>query len=306
MGFNKWLLERIFLWKRPDRKGIGFLEAWVSIVGNIILFIVKFLFGLRLNSVSLQADAFHSLSDVLTSIIVLLGFGIGSKPPDKEHPFGHGRVEEIATLVIAILLLLVSYDLGKTSIIRIIHPQPVETSISVVLFMVISGLFKEWMARFSIFLGLKVNSDALIADAWHHRSDAIASVLVGIGLIMVRYGYSHIDGILGLGVVALLIWVGIDLVKRSVDALIGKAPDRELLDRIKDAVLSVPGVLNLHDIIIHDYHNDKFISLHIEVEDDLTAKKAHSIALEVQDLLKEQLKTANISVHIDPKGERED
>lgn len=306
MGFNKWLLERIFLWKRPDRKGIGFLEAWVSIVGNIILFIVKFLFGLRLNSVSLQADAFHSLSDVLTSIIVLLGFGIGSKPPDKEHPFGHGRVEEIATLVIAILLLLVSYDLGKTSIIRIIHPQPVETSISVVLFMVISGLFKEWMARFSIFLGLKVNSDALIADAWHHRSDAIASVLVGIGLIMVRYGYSYIDGILGLGVVALLIWVGIDLVKRSVDALIGKAPDRELLDRIKDAVLSVPGVLNLHDIIIHDYHNDKFISLHIEVEDDLTAKKAHSIALEVQDLLKEQLKTANISVHIDPKGERED
>lgn len=306
MSFNTWLLKKVFPQKKTSRKDLGYLEAWVSIFGNVLLFMVKFIFGLRLNSISLQADAFHSLSDVLTSIIVLLGFKMGSKPADEEHPFGHGRIEQIATLVIAILLLIVSYDLGKTSIIRILHPQSVESNIFIVIFMITTGLFKEWLARFSIFLGLKINSYTLIADAWHHRSDAIASILVGIGLILVRYGYYYIDGILGLGVVVLLVWVGVELVKSSVDFLIGKAPDKELLNRIRDIVLSVPGVLNLHDILVHDYQSDKIISLHIEVEDYLTAREAHSIALEVQDLLKKKLNTSNISVHIDPKGERED
>lgn len=306
MSFNTWLLEKVFPQKKTRRKDLGYLEAWVSIFSNVLLFMVKFIFGLRLNSISLKADAFHTLSDVLTSIIVLLGFKMGSKPADEEHPFGHGRIEQIATLVIAILLLIVSYDLGKTSIMRILHPQSVESNIFIVIFMITTGLFKEWLARFSIFLGLKINSDTLIADAWHHRSDAIASILVGIGLILVRYGYYYIDGILGLGVVALLVWVGVELVKSSVDFLIGKAPDKELLNRIRDIVLSVPGVLNLHDILVHDYQSDKIISLHIEVEDYLTAREAHSIALEVQDLLKKKLNTSNISVHIDPKGERED
>lgn len=306
MSFNTWLLKKVFPQKKTSRKDLGYLEAWVSIFSNVLLFMVKFIFGLRLNSISLKADAFHTLSDVLTSIIVLLGFKMGSKPADEEHPFGHGRIEQIATLVIAILLLIVSYDLGKTSIMRILHPQSVESNIFIVIFMITTGLFKEWLARFSIFLGLKINSDTLIADAWHHRSDAIASILVGIGLILVRYGYYYIDGILGLGVVALLVWVGVELVKSSVDFLIGKAPDKELLNRIRDIVLSVPGVLNLHDILVHDYQSDKIISLHIEVEDYLTAREAHSIALEVQDLLKKKLNTSNISVHIDPKGERED
>lgn len=306
MSFNAWLLKKVFPQREPSRKDIGYLEAWVSIIGNILLFIVKFFSGLSLNSISLIADAFHSLSDVLTSVIVLLGFKMGSKPADEEHPFGHGRVEQIATLIIAILLLLVAYDFGKTSIQRLLNPQLVETNIFIVIFMVVSALFKEWMARFSIFLGLKIHSDTLIADAWHHRSDAIASLLVGVGLIFIRYGKYYIDSILGLGVVALLAWVGIDLLKTSVDFLIGKAPDKELIERIREIVLSVPGVLNLHDVLVHDYQSDKFVTLHIEVEDYLSAKEAHRIALEVQDRLRKKLKSSNISVHIDPKGERED
>lgn len=306
LAFNAWLLDKVFPHREPSRKDIGYLEAWVSILGNIFLFIVKFLFGLSLNSISLIADAFHSLSDVLTSIVVLFGFKMGSKPADKEHPFGHGRIEEIATLIIAILLLIVAYDLGRTSVERIIHPQPVETNILAVVFMMFSGLFKEWMARFSIFLGLKINSDTLIADAWHHRSDAVASVLVGVGLLFTRYGYYYIDGILGLGVVALLGWVGIELLKTASDFLIGRAPDKEFISRIRDIVLSVPGVLSLHDILVHDYQSEKIISLHIEVEDYLSAREAHRIALEVQDRLRKSLDCSDVSVHIDPKGERED
>jgi cation diffusion facilitator family transporter len=306
LNINAWLLERFFSRKVRSREDFGYLEALVSIIGNIILFLVKFLAGTSLNSISLIADAFHSLSDVLTSVIVLLGFKLGSKPADEEHPFGHGRIEQIATLVIAFMLLIVAYDLGRASVERIIKPVTVSFNMYVVIFMVISGVFKEWMARFSIFLGKKINSDTLIADAWHHRSDAVASLLVGLGLIFVKFGLFYIDGVFGFIVVVLLGWVGIELIKSSADFLLGKAPDKDLLSRIRDITLSVPGVLDLHDILVHDYQSSKAISLHIEVEDSLSAKEAHRIALEVQDRLKKKLKEANISVHIDPRGERED
>jgi cation diffusion facilitator family transporter len=306
LNINAWLLERFFSRKVRSREDFGYLEALVSIIGNIILFLVKFLAGTSLNSISLIADAFHSLSDVLTSVIVLLGFKLGSKPADEEHPFGHGRIEQIAALVIAFMLLIVAYDLGRASVERIIKPVTVSFNMYVVIFMVISGVFKEWMARFSIFLGKKINSDTLIADAWHHRSDAVASLLVGLGLIFVKFGLFYIDGVFGFIVVVLLGWVGIELIKSSADFLLGKAPDKDLLSRIRDITLSVPGVLDLHDILVHDYQSSKAISLHIEVEDSLSAKEAHRIALEVQDRLKKKLKEANISVHIDPRGERED
>lgn len=306
MDFNAWLIDKFFSRKIRTREDLGYLEAYVSIIGNTFLFLVKFLAGLSLNSISLIADAFHSLSDVLTSIVVFLGFKLGSKPADEEHPFGHGRIEQIATLVIAFMLLIVAYDLGKASIERIMSPVKIGSNIAVVIFMIASAGFKEWMARFSIYLGKKINSETLIADAWHHRSDAVASFLVGLGLIFVRFNLFYIDGILGLVVVILLGIVGIELIKSSVDFLLGKAPDKDLLNRIRDITLSVPGVLDLHDILVHDYQSSKVISLHIEVEDSLSAKEAHRIALEVQDRLKRKLRESNISVHIDPKGERED
>ncbi|MCX7795213.1 MAG: cation diffusion facilitator family transporter [bacterium] len=304
MSFNAWLIERFF--SHRSRRDFGYLEAWVSIIGNILLFLVKFLFGLALNSIALIAEGFHSLSDVLTSIVVLLGFKFGSKPADEKHPFGHGRIEQIATLIIAFMLLLVAYEFGRTSIERIINPPKVEFNVIVMIFMLISALFKEWMARFSIFLGKKINSSALIADAWHHRSDAIASLLVGLGFIFVRFKLFYTDGILGLVVAVFIGMTGIELIKSSIDFLLGKAPDKDFLERVKDITLSVPGVLDLHDILVHDYQSSKVVSLHIEVEDNLSAKDAHRIALEVQDRLKKKLKEANISVHIDPRGERED
>ncbi|MBC7319249.1 cation transporter [bacterium] len=306
MSFNAWLIERFFSRKGRSREDFGYLEAWVSIIGNILLFLVKFLFGLALNSIALIAEGFHSLSDVLTSIVVLFGFKFGSKPADEKHPFGHGRIEQISTLIIAFMLLWVAYELGKASIERIISPPKVDFNAVVVVFMFISALIKEWMARFSIFLGKRINSSTLIADAWHHRSDAIASLLVGIGFIFIKFNIFRIDGILGLFIVILLGAVGIELIKSSVDFLLGKAPDERLLEYIRNVTLSVPGVLDLHDILVHDYQSSKAISLHIEIEDTLSAKEAHRIALEVQDRLKKKLKESNISVHIDPKGERED
>jgi cation diffusion facilitator family transporter len=306
MNINAWLFNKFLSNRKITRKFVGYLEAWISILGNLILFIIKFLFGTSLNSISLIAEAFHSLSDVLTSIVVLLGFKMGDKPPDKEHPYGHGRLEQIATIIISIMLLIVSYDLIKDSLKRILSPQKVSFNYLVLIFMILSALFKEWMARFSIYLGKKINSSTLIADAWHHRSDAIASILVGIGLIFVNLNLYFLDGILGIGVSLLLAWIGVELLKSSSSFLIGEAPNEELLKNIEQIVLSTPGVLNMHDLMIHDYQNNKIISLHVEIDENLSAKDAHKIALEVQDKLKKKIENSNISVHIDPKGERED
>lgn len=306
MNFHAWLLRRFFPHHKYSPRKIGYLVATVSIVGNVFLFLVKFSLGMSLNSVALVAEAFHSLSDVLTSVVVLLGFRWRDKPADREHPFGHGRVEQIATLIIALVLFLTVYDLGTDSIRRIFQPVQVESNTWVVVFMVASGALKEWMARFSIFLGKMIDSKALVADAWHHRSDAVASILVGVGLLVIRFGVHSLDGFLGLGVVVLIAWVGVELVKDAVNALIGKAPSQEFMEKIAQVVRSTPGVLDFHDTLVHDYQNHTVISLHIEVQENLTAREAHDIALKVQDRLKEELGNSQISVHVDPRGERED
>jgi cation diffusion facilitator family transporter len=301
MWFNAWLMEKLTHEQSPSRKSIGYLEAWVSIIGNVLLFLFKLLIGLAINSLSLIADAFHSLSDVLTSIVVLVGFKLGEKPADKEHPFGHGRVEIIATLIIAFLLFIVAYDLGKSAVLRIIIPKKVEFSPLAIIFMVASAGFKEWMASFSIFLGKRINASSLIADAWHHRSDAIASLLVGLGLIFMRFNLYLIDGILALGVAVLIGWVAIELTISSSNTLIGEAPDPELVHKIRETSLSVPGVIDVHDVYVHDYNTNKVISLHVEVNDNLTVDEAHDIATAVENRVKETAQAYNVTAHIDPK-----
>ncbi len=299
MRFNAWLLKKFFK-EEPSRESIGYLEAWVSIVGNVLLFVVKLLMGLAINSLSLIADAFHSLSDVLTSVVVIIGFKIGGKPPDKEHPFGHGRVETIATLIIAFMLFIVAYELGKDAVIRIISPKKVDFSYIAVTFMIASAGFKEWMASFSIFLGKKINSSSLIADAWHHRSDAIASLLVGLGLIFMRFNLYFIDGILAIGVAVLIGWVAVELSISSSNTLVGVAPDPKLIDKIREVSLSVNGVINVHDIFVHDYQTNKVISLHAEVNDNLSVDEAHNIATNVENKVKEVAGAFSVIAHVDP------
>jgi len=304
--FNAWLFEKIFSKKEVDRKYVGYLEGWISIAGNFILFLFKYFSGVYLRSIALIADAFHSLSDVLTSVIVILGFRLGNKPADKEHPFGHGRIEEISTLVIAMLLIIVAIDLAKGSFERILHPQKVSFNLIVFLLLIVSAIFKEWMASFSIFLGEKIDSSTLIADAWHHRSDAIAGFLVALGLVFAIFGWYILDGILGFIVSLLIFLVGFDLIKSSTNFLIGEAPKLDFIKKIESIVSSIPGVLSYHDISVHDYKNQKVITIHIEVENNLTAKEAHEIALGVQDSIKKNIENSDVVVHIDPKGERED
>jgi len=181
------------------RRKYAYLEAWVSIIGNFGLAAVKMFFGSMLNSISLLADAAHTASDVLTSIVVLVGFKFSSSPADEKHPHGHGRVEFLATLLIAAMLMIVGVEFGRTSYGRYMANTAVKGSYAVALVMVAGAIIKEWMSQFSIELGMRTNASALIADAWHHRTDGIASILVAVAIMASQYGYYKIDAVFGAG-----------------------------------------------------------------------------------------------------------
>lgn len=282
------------------RARIGYIEAWASIISNIILAAAKFAFGLVLNSISLLADAVHTASDVITSVVVLLGFKAASLPADEEHPFGHARVESIATLIIAVLLGVVGFEFASGSVKRFLSGEVVRGSLLVAVVLVAGGVFKEWLARFSEQLGRHINSSTLIADAWHHRSDAIASVMVAIAMVASRFGYHKVDAVLGLVVSALIIFTGWQLGKEAASALIGKCADEELIERIRTTVSSVNGVDGVHGIALHDYGAGRsVVSLHVEVDQTLRVDESHSIAEEVESILGDSLKL-RATVHIEP------
>lgn len=283
---------------KPEyRKKVAYLEAWVSIIGNIILAAIKMVLGIMLNSISMLADAVHTASDVLTSLVVILGFKMSSIPADERHPYGHGRIEFIATLLIALMLLGVGVKFGYDSYQRYLINTPVSGSYLVVIFMIGAGLFKELMSRFSIELGHRIDSAALVADAWHHRTDAIASILVALAILASQFGYYRVDAILGFAVSVLIVWTGIEIFLDSCSKIIGESDDSQL-ETINELAHTVPGVISTHGIAVHDYGTHKMVSLHVEVEGSLPLTEAHDIADKVEDVINEDL-YAVTTVHLD-------
>lgn len=287
----------------PDvRTQYAYLEAWVSIVGNLVLSAIKIGLGLILNSISLLADAAHTAADVLTSVVVLVGSWMARAPADDKHPFGHGRVEFLSSLLIAVLLMMVGAQFGWSSYQRLIAGTPVKGSTVVALIMLAGAVFKEWMTRFATFLGVKANAQALIGDAWHHRTDAVASALVAVAIIASGYGYFWVDAVLGIGVSALIIYTGLSLGRVSSSSLIGEQASESLVTDLSEAVLNCDGVKGLHKVMVHDYGGRKSISLHILVEDNLTLVESHRIASEVEQAVKSRV-PGDIVVHVEPSAE---
>jgi len=282
------------------RARYGCLEGWVSLVVNLLLFILKIVLGIISGSISIIADAVHTVSDVITSAIVIWGFKISKKPADAEHPFGHGRMEDIAALIIAVLLCVIGFEILQAAFGRISSPTEVKGSWSIIGFLGISVFVKEWLARFSFALSKKIDSSTLFADAWHHRSDALSTLLVIIAVIGAMHKVYKLDDIFGALVALYIIYNGGVLIRKSTFHLLGKAVDEQLKNKIENIAREVEGVEGVHDIVAHDYGNFKAISLHVEVARSLNSIAAHKIATSVEARIAKSIKSSPI-VHIDLK-----
>jgi cation diffusion facilitator family transporter len=281
------------------REQYGRLEGWVSVMVNLAVFALKLVPGLVIGSISLVADAFHALGDVLGSIVVILGFHLAARPSDREHPFGHGRFESIACLVVALLLVLTAWEFGKASVDRLLHPRAATASAGLLVLLALTIVAKEWLARFSLSLGRRISSSVLVGDSWHHRSDVLATAVVMLALIASRFGLDWVDGVGGLVVSGFIAWAAYALVRDSIDPLLGEAPSPAVLQEMRELAQSVPGVDGVHDLIVHRYGGLVIASMHVEVAADLDIARGHDIAEAVEARLNARLGGWSV-VHVDP------
>ena len=293
------LKERFSPAKTEHRSFIGYLEGWVSVAVNLLLFGLKLALGILSSSIALVADAFHSLADMGTSLIILISFRISKKPADYEHPLGHQRAEAIATIVIATLLFVTGLEVGKSAVERILRPVEFASSWWIIAIVFATAVVKEGMARFSEQLGKLIQSETLKADAWHHRSDALATLLVLGSFLLGRYNIHALDGVVGLIVALLIMYTGYEVAKGSVDQILGPAPDRSYLSKVHSIAEAFPAVNNVHDLTLHQYGNKKFLTMDIEVAQDVSLEEAHDIAEKIAQKIRADLDT-HATVHVDP------
>ena len=282
-----------------SKQRLGYLEGWLSIVLNTLLFGVKFWTGSRVGSVSMVADAWHTLSDTLTSVVVIVGFWIMARPADDRHPFGHARAENIAAIVIGVLLAVVGAFFGYESVQRLLARKAVSFSLLAILVFVASVLLKEGLAQFAFWAGKKAGSQAVVADGWHHRSDAIASALIVVGALLGGRLW-WMDGALGIGVSLLIIWAAVEIVRVSSSVLLGEAPDSQMTRAVLEAVKKeYPQAADVHHLHLHRYGHNMELTLHIRLPKRMSVGQSHEISHRVEARLREDLKLEP-TVHIEP------
>ncbi len=287
-----------------DRKRCAYIEGFVSIIINVVLAAVKIAFGIISASLALIVDGVHSLSDVFTSAVVVIGFKISSKPPDLKHPFGHGRFEPVATLIIAIVLFTVAVEFFQSGISRIITPVKIKVSWEIIIIVLGTVLIKEFTAQFAKHIGREINSKTIEADFWHHRSDTLSTFFVLAGIIGSMYGVLWLDGAAAISVSLFLAWVSVKLIRDTVNALMGTAPSGEFLEQVKKLALSNSRVDGIHDVIVHQYGERVLITLHAEIEDKFTAIEIHDITEELERHIESKIKLSNVTVHADPVNKK--
>lgn len=297
------LLAHFFLKNTEEgkkRKGYGTLCCIVGICLNILLFLFKYIAGVLSSSVAITADAFNNLSDAFSSFISLIGFLFSGKKPDLEHPFGHGRFEYIAGLLISLAILLMGVELLKSSISKILHPEPIESSSLIFVILLLSILVKLYMAFYNRNIGNSIQSAAMKATATDSFSDAIATFFVLLSTIIAHFTSLQIDGISGVLVSLFILYAGISAARETIDPLLGLAPDMDFVKQIKDIVLSHTLVEGIHDLIVHDYGPGRcMISLHAEVPGNQDIFHLHDEIDCIERELKDKLQCEAV-IHMDP------
>ena len=299
------LLARLFL--KPEgrdeaalRKGYGMLCGAVGIGLNILLFAGKFFAGTIAGSIAITADAFNNLSDAGSSFVTLLGFQLAGQKPDSDHPFGHGRIEYLSGLAVSMLIILMGFELAKSSLDKILHPAPVDSSWLVIAILCVSICVKLYMAFYNRSLGKKLNAPAMLATAADSLSDSIATTAVLIATLVGRFSGLMIDGWCGILVAAFILWSGFNAAKDTVNPLLGTPPTHEFVDEIKNLVMAHPAIIGIHDLIVHDYGPGRvMISLHAEVSASENVLELHDEIDNVEKELREKLGCEAV-IHMDP------
>lgn len=280
-------------------KALGFIEGWLSIGINTALFLLKLWAGLRIASVAMVADAWHTLSDSLTSAVVIFGLLLSTKPADDKHHFGHGRAEAIASLIIGTLLAVVGFNFLKDSIARLARHQAVAFELLGILIFLVSAVIKEALAQFSLWAGKKIHSRALIADAWHHRSDAVASALVAAGALIGKRIW-WLDSIMGIGISLLILYATYSIMRGAISYLLGESPGEALERQIRETIRNSDERLgSVHHVHVHDYGEHREVTAHIKLPGEMSLDDAHAIASKVEKSLKKQL-NLETTIHVEP------
>ena len=301
------LLIRLFI-KHPSdtkdpavRTAYGNLASLVGMACNILLCVGKLTVGTLFGSIAIMADALNNLSDASSNIVSLVGFKLASRAPDAEHPFGHARYEYLAGLVVSVTILAIGLSLGKESIGKVLHPTPVVFSWLSLGVLAVSIAVKLWMSRLNRTVGQRIASETLLATAADSRNDVLTTGAVLLSTILCRVtGWNVIDGIMGVAVAAFILWSGWGLVMDTLSPLLGETPSPELVAHIEQTVMSYPGVLGVHDLMVHDYGpGHQFASLHVEFPAEADPLAAHDVIDNIErDFLKKD--NLQVTIHYDP------
>ncbi len=282
------------------RSAYGKMAGICGIAANVLLFLGKLFAGVLSGAVSVIADAFNNLSDAASAVITLLGFKLAEAPPDDEHPFGHGRMEYLSGLILGVLILLAGFELGKSSVTKIFHPEATDASWLALGILIAAIAVKLWMAVFYKNIGTRISSDTVLATGKDSRNDVLSTSFVLVAVLVEKFLGWKIDGYVGLLVTVLVLLTGISVMKESISPLLGQAPDPEMVEEIREMVLSYDGVVGIHDLMVHNYGPGRvIISLHAEVPAHEDILKSHDVIDCIEaDMMKRFRAVA--CIHMDP------
>ena len=283
------------------RQSYGRLAGVVGVVCNLLLFAGKVTVGTLFGSIAITADAVNNLSDASSSVVSLVGFKLAAKAPDAEHPYGHARYEYVAGLAVSTMIMAIGLSLLKDSALKVLHPEPVGFSLLTVGVLCASIAVKLWLSRFNRAVGGAIGSETLLATAADSRNDVISTGAVLVSAVLCRAtGLDVIDGVVGVGVAAFILWSGVGLVRDTLSPLLGESPAPELVAALEKKVLSYPGVLGVHDLMVHDYGPGRqFASLHVEFPTEVDPLEAHDLIDNIERDVREEMHLL-LTIHYDP------
>lgn len=282
-----------------SRRRLGNIEGWLSILANVILFVLKYWAGIVTGSVAVIADAWHTLSDSLSSVIVLVGLKASRKPVDREHPFGHGRAELIASLFIGVMLAVIAFNFVLESIEWLRIRESAEYGTIGLVVMLVSIAIKEGLAQYAFWAGRKTESNSLKADGWHHRTDALSSALILVGIFLSGL-FWWIDGVLGILVALMIAWAAYGIIRDAVKPLLGEEPDQKLINSLQHLTTTTLGFdAELHHVHIHRYGEHVELTFHIALRGDLSLRQAHDDIEMLEQAIESELEMT-ATIHADP------